>query len=100
MKFFKNKKLGYWFMVATALLSLLLFIIYIATYEPGQFGHDHTMPNSASGQATELVWIWALFALLAQLAALAGIDITTEKPLLDTIEYIGELISEIESLTD
>ena len=51
MKFFKNKKLGYWFMVATALLSLLLFIIYIATYEPGQFGHDHTMPNSASGQA-------------------------------------------------
>ena len=72
MKFFKNKKLGYWFMVAAALLSLLLFIIYIATYEPGQFGHDHTMPNSASGQATELVWIWALFALLAQLAALAA----------------------------
>ena len=36
----------------------------------------------------------------AQLAALAGIDITTEKPLLDTIEYIGELISEIEDLTD
>ena len=36
----------------------------------------------------------------AQLAALAGIDITTEKPLLDTIEYIGELISEIEALTD
>ena len=35
-----------------------------------------------------------------QLAALAGIDITTEKPLLDTIEYIGELISEIEALTD
>jgi hypothetical protein len=72
MKFFKNKKLGYWFMVAAALLSLLLFVIYIATYEPGQFGHDHTMPNSASGQATELVWIWALFALLAQLAALAA----------------------------
>ena len=72
MKFIKSKKLGYWFMVATAILSLLLFIIYIATYEPGQFGHGHTMPNSASGQATELVWIWALFALLAQLAALAA----------------------------
>lgn len=72
MKFFKNKKLGYWFMVATALLSLLLFVIYIATYQPGQFGHGYTMPNSASGQATELVWIWALFALLAQLAALAA----------------------------
>ena len=72
MKFFQNKKLGYWFMVATAVLSLLLFVIYLATYEPGQFGHGHTMPNSASGQATELVWIWALFALLAQLAALAA----------------------------
>lgn len=72
MKFFKTKKLGYWFMVATAVLSLLLFVIYIATYEPGQFGHGHTMPNSASGQAPELVWIWALFALLIQLAALAA----------------------------
>lgn len=36
----------------------------------------------------------------AHLAALAGIDITTEKPLLDTIEYIGEIISRIEELTD
>lgn len=35
----------------------------------------------------------------AHLAALAGIDITTEKPLLDTIEYIGEIISRIEELT-
>lgn len=72
MKFFKNKKLGYWFMVATAVLSLILFVVYIATYDPGEYGHGHTMPNSASGQATELVWIWALFALLAQLAALAA----------------------------
>ncbi len=72
MKFIKSKKLGYWFMVATAILSLLLFIIYIATYEPGQFGHGHTMPNSAASYATELVWIWALFAFLVQLAALAA----------------------------
>lgn len=34
------------------------------------------------------------------LAKMAGIDITTEKPLLDTIDYIGELIDEIEKLTD
>ena len=72
MKFIKSKKLGYWFMVATAILSLILFIIYLATYEPGQFGHGHTMPNSAASYATELVWIWALFAFLAQLAALAA----------------------------
>lgn len=34
------------------------------------------------------------------LAKLAGIDITTDTPLLDTIAYIGEIIDEIEALTD
>ena len=34
-KFIKSKKLGYWFMVATAILSLILFVVYLATYEPG-----------------------------------------------------------------
>lgn len=36
----------------------------------------------------------------AGLAKLAGIDITTDTPLLDTIAYIGEIIDEIEALTD
>jgi oligoendopeptidase F len=36
----------------------------------------------------------------AGLAKLAGIDISTDKPLLDTIEYIGSVIEEIERLTD
>lgn len=35
-----------------------------------------------------------------RLAKLAGIDITTDVPLLDTIAYIGEIIDEIERLTD
>ena len=34
------------------------------------------------------------------LAALAGIDITTDAPLKDTIEYIGGMIEEICRLTD
>jgi oligoendopeptidase F len=34
-----------------------------------------------------------------ELAKMAGVDITTEKPLLDTIEYIGSLIDEIIKLT-
>jgi len=34
------------------------------------------------------------------LAHLAGIDITTDGPLLNTIAYIGEIIDEIERLTD
>ncbi len=35
-----------------------------------------------------------------ELAKMAGVDITTEKPLRDTIEYIGSLIDEIIRLTD
>ena len=34
------------------------------------------------------------------LAALAGIDISTDQPLLNTIATIGEMIEEIETLTD
>lgn len=36
----------------------------------------------------------------AGLARLAGIDITTDAPLLDTIDYIGQIIGEIERLTE
>ena len=35
-----------------------------------------------------------------ELAKMAGVDITTEKPLLNTIEYIGEIIDEIIILTE
>ncbi|MGM0397187.1 MAG: oligoendopeptidase F [Bacillota bacterium] len=35
-----------------------------------------------------------------ELARLAGVDITTEKPLMNTIAHIGKLIDEIEKLTD
>lgn len=35
-----------------------------------------------------------------ELAQMAGVDITTDKPLLDTIAYIGEMIDEMIELTD
>ena len=35
-----------------------------------------------------------------ELAKHAGVDITTEQPLRDTIAYIGSLIDELEQLTD
>lgn len=35
-----------------------------------------------------------------ELAKMAGIDITTDKPLKDTIAYIGELVDELEKLTE
>lgn len=34
------------------------------------------------------------------LAKLAGVDITTDKPLLETIEYLSEIVDEIERLTN
>ena len=37
---------------------------------------------------------------LVELAALAKVDITTDAPLLDTIETIGDMIDEICRLTD
>ncbi len=33
-------------------------------------------------------------------AAAAGVDLTSEKPLMDTIAYIGEIIDEIIELTE
>ncbi len=36
----------------------------------------------------------------SELAKMAGVDITTDKPLLDTIEYIGSIIDEIIKLTE
>jgi len=35
-----------------------------------------------------------------ELAKMAGVDITTEKPLLDTIEHIGNIIDELIKLTE
>ena len=35
-----------------------------------------------------------------ELSKMAGIDITTDKPLKDTIAYIGELVDELEKLTE
>ncbi|MCX7773508.1 MAG: M3 family metallopeptidase, partial [Clostridia bacterium] len=35
-----------------------------------------------------------------ELAKMAKVDITTDKPLLDTIEHIGSIIDEIIKLTD
>lgn len=36
----------------------------------------------------------------AELAKMAGVDITTDQPLLDTISYIGSIIDEIEAITN
>ncbi len=35
-----------------------------------------------------------------ELAKMSGVDITTDKPLLDTIEYIGSIIDKIVKITE
>lgn len=40
------------------------------------------------------------YQITVELAQMAGVDITTDEPLKDTIAYIGSLIDELESLTE
>lgn len=58
----------------------------------------------AEGQPAVHDWLTTLQAgdsvSPVELARMAGIDITTDKPLKDTIAYIGSLVNELESLTD
>lgn len=58
----------------------------------------------AEGQPAVDEWIDVLNAggtkTPVELAKMAGVDITTEQPLRDTIAYIGELIDELERLTE
>ena len=35
-----------------------------------------------------------------ELAQMAGVDVTTDQPLRDTIDYIGELVDQLEALTE
>ncbi|SEW44233.1 oligoendopeptidase F [[Clostridium] fimetarium] len=56
------------------------------------------------GQPAILDWLEVLKAgstkTPVELAKMAGVDITTDQPLLDTIEYIGSVIDEIIDLTN
>ncbi|MEO4052918.1 oligoendopeptidase F [Solibacillus sp. CAU 1738] len=56
------------------------------------------------GEAAVADWIEVLKAggtkTPVELAKMAGVDITTEQPLRDTIAYIGSLIDELEKLTE
>ena len=56
------------------------------------------------GQPAVEVWLEVLKAggtkTPVELAQMAGVDITTEQPLRDTIAYIGELVDELERLTE
>ena len=58
----------------------------------------------SEGQPAVDEWIGVLNAggtkTPVELSKMAGVDITTEQPLRDTIAYIGELVDELERLTE
>lgn len=60
--------------------------------------YDHMYITEAPSTTNELTKGGTLTPV--EFATAAGIDITTDQPLLDTIEYIGEIIDEIIQLTE
>ena len=79
--------------------------LYSYTYSAGlTIGTEVSKRILKEGQVAVNDWIEVLKAggtkTPVELAKMAGLDITTDKPLLDTIEYIGSIIDEIVKLTD
>ena len=79
--------------------------LYSYTYSAGlTIGTEVSKRILKEGQPAIDDWIEVLKAggtkTPVELAKMAGVDITTDKPLLDTIEYIGSIIDEIVKLTE
>lgn len=79
--------------------------LYPYTYSAGlTIGTMASKRIKNEGKAAVDDWIKTLSAGGSKdavgLAKLAGVDITTDKPLLETIEYLSDIVDEIEKLTD
>lgn len=79
--------------------------LYSYTYSAGlTIGTEVSKRILAEGQPAIEDWRKVLKAGSTkdpvELAKMAGVDITTDKPLLDTIDYIGTIIDEIVKLSD
>ncbi|MCY1029365.1 M3 family metallopeptidase, partial [Mammaliicoccus sciuri] len=79
--------------------------LYPYTYSAGlTIGTAMSQRIEKEGQPAVEDWLNVLKAggskSPVELAQMAGIDITTDKPLKETIAYIGHLIDELESLTN
>lgn len=64
LKFFKNKKIGYYLMIADAILALVLGIVFFSTYKTA-------MANNASAHVPEVIGICAFLAFVLEVIALA-----------------------------
>lgn len=72
-EFLKNKSIGYFIVIGVALLSLILAIIFFATYSNpalDPIGHHNPMGNKAEGLAVETIGIFLLAGFLVELAVL------------------------------
>ena len=78
--------------------------LYSYTYSAGLTIGTQMCLNILKDNSKAKQWIEVLKAGGSKnpvdLAKMADVDITTDKPLLNTIEYIGSLIDEMERLTD
>lgn len=79
--------------------------LYPYTYSAGlTISTEMAQRIAAEGEEAVNEWVGVLSAggskKPEELAKMAGIDITTDEPLRNTIAYIGSLIDEIERLTD
>lgn len=78
--------------------------LYSYTYSAGLTIGTQMCLNILKDNSRAKDWIEVLKAggskKPVELAKMAGVDITTDEPLLNTIEYIGKLIDEMEILTD
>ena len=75
MNFIKNKSVGYWIAAGLALFSLIVAIVFFATYNNPAFGDPVTnsgpMGNAAAGVAPVTIGIFLLAGFAVEVAVLA-----------------------------
>ena len=72
-EFLKNKSIGYFIVIGVALLSLILAIIFFATYSNpalDPIGHHNPMGNKAEGLVVETIGIFLLAGFIVELVVL------------------------------
>ena len=72
-EFLKNKSIGYYIVAALALLSLIVAIVFFATYNKPELDpifHSNPMGNKASGLVPETIGIFLLAGFVVELVVL------------------------------